>query len=93
MKYPGIKGKWLTVFLFLISCLCACEDDVDTFVIPQNLMEYIYEGSLLLDIVQQDDEYKLTFETGVVTLPAVSIESIEKEEWRTTIFYQSGKKL
>lgn len=93
------KTRWTFVLLLSFTGILfiSCEDDKSDeqfpAFIPQELTDYIYAGNLLTHVDLNNEQYTLTFETGILRLPDETIEDItvDKENWKTTIFYKDGK--
>ncbi len=83
--------------LSLLFLFCSCEDDKVTppSHIPQELTDFVLSGNLLTTVDQTDDSYNLTFETGRIELNADAIEeiTIDKSNWKSTIYYKDGNTL
>lgn len=88
--YPLNKTILIAVAFFTVLFASSCTEALDTVSFePEKveLSQLINDGSLLLDVKQNDDAYLFLFESDTVIVSTPLILSIEKQSWNTHVVF------
>ena len=89
-----MKIKLLCLLIIIMNCISCNDDDITPSTIPSDLTDMAYSGSLFMDYEKNGDRYKLLFETGTIEMSdnTISEINIDKDNWKSTIYFNDGSK-